>query len=212
MFSIKKRKMKLLIFDFDGTIVDTKALYYNAVYKNVKGFGYSYKDIDRVIDMGGNIRQVLRKLGLNPIVILFMKRKVMKDVLQELPKVKKCRDVDSIRNIKHEKILVTNSLKSAVYPLLKHFKLRKEFKKVYGFEDFIDKGKFLKEYIEKRKLDKNKVYYIGDRAADVKVARMAGCVSIVISGKCAWDSKKELLEKEPDFIIGSIKDLKEIIR
>ena len=84
--------MKLLIFDFDGTIVNTKALYYNAVYKNVKKFGYSYKDVDRVIDLGANIRQTLRKLGLNPFVTMFMKRKVMKDVLIDLPKVKKCRD------------------------------------------------------------------------------------------------------------------------
>ncbi|OGJ21881.1 hypothetical protein A3K73_06695 [Candidatus Pacearchaeota archaeon RBG_13_36_9] len=205
-------KMKLLIFDFDGTIVNTKALYYNAVYKNVKKFGYSYKDVDRVIDLGANIRQTLRKLGLNPFVTMFMKRKVMKDVLIDLPKVKKCRDVDSIRELRQEKILVTNSLKSAVYPLLKHFKLKKEFKEVYGFEDFIDKGKFLKEYIEKRKLDKNKVYYIGDRAADVRTARKAGCVSVVITGSCAWDSQKELLEQEPDFIIHSIKDLKKIVK
>ncbi len=204
--------MKLLIFDFDGTIVNTKALYYNAVYKNVKRFGYSYKDVDRVIDLGANIRQTLRKLGLNPLVTMFMKRRVMKDVLNELPKVKKCKDVDSIRELKQEKILVTNSLKSAVYPLLKHFNLKREFKRVYGFEDFIDKGKFLKEYIEKRKLDKNKVYYIGDRTADVRTARKAGCVSVIITGECAWDSKKELLKEEPDFIIGSIKDLKTIIR
>ena len=207
-----KREMKLLIFDFDGTIVNTKALYYNAVYKNVKRFGYSYKDVDKVIDMGGNLRQALRKLGLNPLITLFMKRKVMKDVINELGKVKKCKDVDSIRELRQEKILVTNSLKSAVYPLLRHFELKKEFKKVYGFEDFIDKGKFLKDYIEKRGLDKNKVYYIGDRAADVKVARKAGCVSVVITGECAWDSQKELLEQEPDFIIHSIKDLKKILK
>jgi len=207
-----KKEMKLLIFDFDGTIVNTKALYYAAVYKNVKRFGYSYKDVNKVIDLGANMRQTLRKLGLNPLVTIFLKRRVMKDVLQDLPKVKKCKDVDSIRELKQEKILVTNSLKSAVYPLLKHFKLKKEFNKVYGFEDFIDKGKFLKDYIEKRKLDKNEVYYIGDRAADVKTARIAGCVSVIITGECAWDSKKELLEQEPDFIIHSIKDLKKIIK
>jgi len=204
--------MKLLIFDFDGTIVDTKALYYNAIYKNVKRFGYSYGDIDRVIDLGANLRKTLRRLGLNVFVTAYMKRKVMKDVVKELKTVKKCKDVDSIKGLEGEKILVTNSLKSAVLPLLRHFKLKNEFREIYGFEDFVDKGKFLKSYIEKRNMDKNKVYYIGDRAADVEVARKAGCNSIVIIGKCAWDSKKEILRQHPDFIIHSIKDLKSIIR
>lgn len=204
--------MGLLIFDFDGTIADTKALYYNAIYKNVKRFGYSYKDIDRVIDLGANLRKTLRKLGLNMFITAYMKRKVMKDVVKELNTVEKCRDVDSIKEIEGEKILVTNSLKSAVLPLLRHFKLKNEFKEIYGFEDFVDKGKFIKDYMSKKGLNSEECYYIGDRAADVRVARKAGCNSVIIAGKCAWDSKKEIIEEEPDFIIHSIKDLKKIIR
>ncbi len=203
--------MKFLIFDFDGTIVDTKTLYYNAVYKNVKSFGYSYEDIDKVIDMGENLKSVLRRLGLKGLMILFMKRKIMKEVKKQLSTVHECKDVESIRGLKQEKILVTNSLKAAVLPLLKHFKLKKEFKEVYGFEDFSDKGRFLRDYIKERRLNPDECYYIGDRAADVKVAKKAKCNSVIITGKCAWDSATELIEQEPDYLIHSIKDLKEIL-
>lgn len=202
----------LLIFDFDGTIADTKALYYNAIYKNVKRFGYSYEDVDKVIDMGENLKKVLRRLGLKGLMIMVMKRKIMKDVLAELPNVHKCRDVESIKELEQEKILVTNSLKSAVLPLLNHFNLKKEFKEVYGFEDFADKGEFLKGYIKERKLNPKECFYMGDRASDVRVARKAGCNSVIITGNCAWDSAKEIIEENPDFLIHSIRDLKVVLK
>ncbi len=201
----------LLIFDFDGTIVDTKALYYNAVYKNVKKFGYTYEEVDKVIDMGENLKNVLRRLGLKGLMILIMKKKIMKEVKKQLLTVKECKDVESIKELREEKILVTNSLKTAVIPLLKQFKLKKEFKEIYGFEDFSDKGKFLKNYIKNKKLNPTSVYYIGDRAADVKAARKANCTSVIITGNCSWDSATEIIEQKPDYIIHSIKDLLEIL-
>ena len=47
-----KLKSKLLIFDFDGTIADTKALYYKAIYGVVRKFGHSYKDMDKKAGRG----------------------------------------------------------------------------------------------------------------------------------------------------------------
>lgn len=201
---------KILIFDFDGTIADTKALYYNAIYKNVKRFGYSYNDIRKVIDMGKNLRRTLRRLGLNILATAFMKRRIMRDIVKELPKVQKCEDVDYIKKIEGEKILVTNSLKEAVFPILKHFKLSREFKEIYGFEDFEEKSVFIKDYIKKRNLKKENCFYIGDRAADVKTAKDANCISVIISGKCSWDSKKDILKENPDFLLGSLRNLKKL--
>ena len=69
-----------------------------------------------------------------------------------LNKVKKCRDVDSIRNLKIRKILVTNSLKEFAIPILKHLKISDEFDEVYGADDFDDKKKFISSYLRKNKI------------------------------------------------------------
>jgi phosphoglycolate phosphatase len=204
--------MRLLIFDFDGTIADTKALYYNVIYNNVKRFGYSYEDVDKVIDLGENLRKTLKRIGLSWLLVGFMKRKIMKEVVSELKNVKKCKDVDSIKEIKTDKILVTNSLKPAVLPILNHFKLKREFKKIYGFEDFSDKAQFIKEYLKENKIKADDCYYIGDRAADVRTAREVGCKSIIIIGHCAWDSRKEIIEENPDIILSTLKDLKKLVQ
>jgi phosphoglycolate phosphatase len=201
---------KILIFDFDGTIADTKSIYYKATYEAVKKFGYSYKEVDDVIDLGINLKSVLRRLGLSFITTLFLHRKIMKNIHKYIDEVKKCKDADSIKDIKEYKILITNSLKEFVIPILRHFNLNC-FKEIYGAEDFGDKSEFIKEYLKKNMIKRKDCYYIGDRASDVIIAKKAGCNSIIISGKCAWDSRAEILKEKPDFIIGDIKDLNKII-
>ena len=202
---------KLLIFDFDGTIADTKSVYYRAIYEDVKKFGYSYKDVDKIVDLGLSLKNVLKKLGFSFLTSWFLHKKIVKNVKKQADKVKKCKDVDAIKGIKTKKILVTNSLKEFVFPILKHFRLRKDFREIYGAEDFSDKAEFIKDYLKQKEIKKENCYYIGDRAGDVKIAKKAGCRSVIISGKCAWDSRKEILEEEPDFILEDIKDLREIL-
>ena len=136
----------------------------------------------------------------------------MRDVLRHVNEVRKCKDAEHIINIKEKKILVSNSLSEFIIPVLKHLDIENEFSEVYGAEDFGDKGKFISDYIEKNKLDKNLVYYIGDRVADVKLAKNVGVKSIIVSGKCAWNSKQDLIKAQPDFIVGELDDIKEIIR
>lgn len=201
------KEKKLLIFDFDGTIADTKTIYYNAICKELKIFGYSYKEIDKIIDLGLSLKNVLKKLGFSFLTSWFLHKRIMKNVREYSNKVRKCKDADSIKGIKTEKILVSNSLKEFIMPIVRHFKLVGEFKEIYGCEDFTDKADLIREYIEKHGFKKENSYYIGDRTADVKTARKAECKSVIISGTCAWDSRKELLKEKPDFLVGSIKDL-----
>ncbi len=206
-----KIKSKLFIFDFDGTIADTKSLYYKAIYNELKFCGYSYKEIDKAIDLGMNLKKTLRNLGFSFLVSWFLQKRIMKNVKKDIWKVKKCKDVDLIKNIPGYKILVSNSLKEFIIPIIKHLKLNC-FKEIYGAEDFSDKAEFIKEYIKKKGIKKENCYYIGDRVADIKIAKKVGCVSIIISNKCAWDNRAEILKAGPDFIVNSFKDLRKITK
>ncbi len=203
-------KKKLFIFDFDGTIADTKALYYKALFTELKGSGHSPREIEKVIDFGISLEGVLRNLGLSFLTSWILHRRILRNIKKQAKNIKKCKDVDSIRNIKSDKILISNSLKEFILPIVRHFKLKKEFKGIYGCENFSDKPSFIREYMKKHKIKQENCYYIGDRAADVRVAREAGCKSIIIYGKCAWNSKKEIVKAHPDFILSSIRELKKI--
>jgi len=203
--------MTLLIFDFDGTIVDSKALYYGAMNKHLAEYGFTKRKIDKAIDIGLSVAETLRKMGFSSFLIWFLKRRIMKNVLLKVNEVKKCKDVDSIRKIPGRKILVSNSILEFVMPILKHLKLKNEFSEIYGAESFSDKAEFIRDYLKKRKVKAKDCYYVGDRASDVLIAREIKCRSIIISGKCAWDSRKEILAANPDYIIDDIKDIEKII-
>jgi phosphoglycolate phosphatase-like HAD superfamily hydrolase len=203
---------ELLIFDFDGTIVDSRTLYYNIIYDELKKYGFSYDEIVSFIDMGLNLSRTLEKIGLSFFKRIILGRKIMRNVRKDLNKVTKCKDVDCIKGLRKQKILMSNSSKKAILPILRYYKLKRCFKKIYGAEDFADKAKFIREYLKRKDIPGEKCYYIGDRIADVNVAKEARCNSIIVCGKCAWDSPKDLLEAEPDFIVSSIKDIKEIVQ
>lgn len=203
--------MSLLIFDFDGTIVDSKSVFYTAIENHLIGLGFSKNKIENTIDIGLSIGETLKKLGLSRFFAWLERREIMKDVLKKVQEIKKCRDVNSIRSIKARKILVSNSLDEFILPVLKHLKIKNEFSEIYGADDFSDKGKFIKNYIQKRNINAEECYYIGDRVADIRLARKLGIKSVIISGKCSWDSRKQLLREKPDFLLFDLKDLKDIL-
>ncbi len=204
--------MKLLIFDFDGTIADTKKVYYEEIYGSVKSFGIKRKDLDGVIKKGLNLRKTLRKFGLGFLERAIVRRKVQKRVMKHLKSVKRCYNVSKIKDLDCQKIVVSNSLKEFIFPVIKRLRLKNYFSEVYGAEDFDDKGEFISEYLERRQISGRDVIYIGDRVADIEVARKAGCYSLIVSGRCAWDSRKDVVQAKPDFIIYDFSSLKEVLR
>jgi phosphoglycolate phosphatase len=207
----KVNKAKFLVFDFDGTVVNTKALYYQVIYEELKKYGFSYKQTIEIIDLGLNLERTLDKLGFHRIKRIMLGRRIMKGVITHLKNVKECRDVDSIKKLNIKKIIVSNSSEKAIIPIIKHYKLKKYFDGIYGTEEFEDKAEFIEEYLRKNKIKKENCYYVGDRAADVDVAKKIKVNSVIICGNCAWDPKKDVLGAEPDYIVSSIRDLKKII-
>ncbi len=204
-------KPKLLIFDFDGTIVDSKQAYYHAINTHLQDYGFSKKQIDEAIGVGLSLSETLKNLGFSPFIRWIEKRRIMKQVLKHASTIKKCKDVNSIKSLKNYKILVTNSLREFAMPILKHLSLKKDFREIYTADNFDNKQEFISEYLKKRKISPKDVFYIGDRAADIKLAGKIGCKSVIIAGKCAWDSRTTLIKLKPDFLISDVADLKKIL-
>ena len=198
-----------LIFDFDGTIVDSKQVYYKALEKHLGHLGLNKKEADRAIDVGMSISETLKKVGISPLLRWYEKREIMRQVMKHVNEVKKCKDAEHIKNIKCKKILVSNSLKEFIIPVLKHLEI--EFDEIYGADDFKEKGDFIKNYLKINKINKKEVYYIGDRVADAKLAKNIGIKSIIVSGRCAWNSIKELLKAEPYYLVFELDNINDIL-
>ncbi len=201
----------LVIFDFDGTVVDSKNLTFNVLNKRLSKYGFSEKQIKEAIAIGLTLSNTLREMGLSKLLSFFVRRKIKKDVIKEYHKIKKCHDVEYIKKCKGKKIMISNSLKEFILPVLKHLKIKRYFEEIYGGESFNEKGDFIRKYLKKHKVNPKNCYYVGDRVVDVKVAEESECKSIIVSGKYAWDSRDKLLKAKPDYIVDDLKDVNEIV-
>lgn len=202
--------MRLLIFDLDGTVVDSKKAYYSAMMKELGSFGFSEKDVTKAIDRGLSLRKTLGHMGLNFLVRLYLHWRILKHVKNYVRYIGKCKNVSAIEKIPGKKILVTNSVDELAFRVMKHLKIKNYFSEIYGADDFSDKAEFIKKYLSKNGINAKDCYYIGDRVADVKVARESGCKSVIVSNKCSWDLRKDVLKAGPDFIIDNLGELNRI--
>ena len=203
--------IKLVIFDFDGTIVDSKTAYYSSIGNRLKPLGFSEKKIKETINFGLSLWDTLREFVPSVLFRWWIRREIMRGVLKEASTMRKCHDAEHIKEIHARKILVSNSLSEFVIPVLKHFKMRRVFNGVYCADNFDNKTKFISNYLKKHKIKSKECFYVGDRVADVELAKKVGCRSIIVYGKCSWNSKKELLKAKPDFIVPDLLLVKKIV-
>lgn len=202
---------KLIIFDFDGTIVDSKTAYYNSIMKHLNPMGFSRKRITEAIDLGLSLWETLGKFFPSVLYRWWIRRKIMRDVLKEAKTIRKCHDSEHIKDIKTKKILISNSLSEFVIPILKHFKMLRVFDKIYCADDFDNKARFIIDYLKRKKINPRECFYVGDRAADVALARRVKCKSIIVYGKCSWNTKKEIMKARPDFVVPDLILVKKIV-
>jgi phosphoglycolate phosphatase-like HAD superfamily hydrolase len=113
-----KKKRELIIFDFDGTIVDSKTVYYRAINKYLREFGFSRKKVNSVIELGFSMSGFLKELGFSRIYIWYIKKKIMKDVMNHVNEIKKCRDVNHIKNIKTGTINSLSEFETIIFFIL----------------------------------------------------------------------------------------------
>jgi phosphoglycolate phosphatase len=203
--------IKLVIFDFDGTIVDSKRVYFNSISRHLLPKGVKGNEINRVIALGLNLSETLKKFVPGFFSRWIVRRSIMKDVKGRINGVKKCHDIGMIKEIHHRRILVSNSLREFVNPVLRHLGIRKYFAEVHCTDEFPDKGKFIMTYLKLHGIRPNEVFYVGDRVSDVKLAKRFGLHNIIISGRCAWDPREEIVKSEPEFIVPDLRDVKIIV-
>ena len=204
-------KIKLLIFDFDGTLARSKTLYFDVIYHALEKGGYkiSRKQLREVL--GLRLEVLLPKLGINNAdKIKTLKNKINNAVLKKAGKLVACPNIDKLKHIlqKQRCVLITNSISKYTFPFLEKHKLK--FISVLGSDNFSTKQEAFKKLFKKFNLKPNEAVYIADRAQDVDVARDAGCKSLIISNACSWSSLAEIKRKEPDYLTNSLNELNKL--
>jgi len=214
-----KKKVDLIIFDFDGTLVNSQADIINSVNKMLLALGLPGKRPEEIAGfIGTGLKQlIIDVLGeasaskLKEAVKLYkdIYRKHMFDNTAMYPGV-----MEALEYFKDKKkIVISNKSKEFIELSLKKFKIEKFFIKVSGGDDDNCRKpsacpiiKVMKEF----KVKQSETIIVGDSFLDIQTGINAGIFTCGVT--CGIGKKEDILALKPDFVIDRISKLKDILQ
>ncbi len=205
--------IKLVIFDFDGTLADTRELMLRIIKKHLIAFEVSLtKDL---ITFFGNtpLDHYLRIVGLPSDLVKSVCVGIHDDFSKEYHKIKPCKNLMTIKDIKIKKVILTNNVTFFVEKTL-NFLNANFFDGVYGSDKFSPNNKawVIDKLRKKYGLSRDEIVYVGDKDIDVDVARAAGVYSTVVSNRSSWSPRKAVVLKRPDYLLTDLGKVSNVIR
>ncbi len=211
--------MSLIIFDYDGVLMNSRPSWAHAFKKTSEKYGFNYTYDEIVGHFGPKTEKVLEALIDGDEERLNEAKEFIDGLLKSeevLSKSKKDPDADEvIKSLKekgHTLVILTNGDRVFLEATLDYHNFNKSvFKEFLPAEREKDtKEEAIKDLMKKYNFSSDETYYIGDRGHDVEVAENAGCIGVILV-KYGWDSEENIKEQNPDEIIYSLKELLDIV-
>ncbi len=205
--------IKTIIFDFDGTIANTKAFAYQ-VYSNITNqYGikqFPEEEFDHLKTL--SLVDKFRVHDLSVFKLPKIARRVRKAISLVMHEIKPYEGMIELLNALNDAgiklfIVSSNSVKN-----IEVFTNQYEvdvFEKIYGRAKYLKKEKILKKLIKNYDLNLDETLYIGDETRDiVSCKRMDLPVASVTWG---FDDKEVLEAEKPDFLVENVENLKKLL-
>ncbi len=211
VFSFRERPgVKMIVFDFDGTLADTRELFLRIISRHLAKFNISMTK-NLIISFGNApLVDFISASGLQRDFVRSVSASINSDFLSEYEKIKPCRGLKSLSEINLKKVIVSNNITPFIEKTLEY--LRADFfEEVYGADKFTNKINAIKNLCKKYRVLPNEVVYVADKVIDVRIAREVGCYGVIVSNKTSWSTHSEIVEEKPDYMISSLGKLARVI-
>lgn len=205
--------MKYIVFDFDGTLVDSKALFVS-IYNDIaqkKGYRPMTPDIlESLRDI--SIPERCRLLKVPVYRIPFLVTAFLKMYKKGIASLKFNDGIEEMLEGLSQKgiqyaVISTNSKET----IEEFFRL----KNVTGFNDIFcsksifGKHKLLSSFLKSKKLSPADILYVGDEARDIEACKKAGVKIAWVSW--GYDSLQAVQNLKPDYIINRPAELSMLV-
>jgi len=210
-----KSNFKNLIFDFDGTLADTRSIYllaFNKIHARFDLPKINQKDWSRF--QSSSMKDICREYNIGPIKLLKIAQALNQEAglamakAEFYPNIKKV--LLKLKDSYRLGILSSNELANIEaffeekdLPLKKLFSFWRCEKNLFG------KDRVLKSLIKEYKLDPKTILYFGDQVRDVEACQRAGVQVAAVSWGFA--SEDLLASVQPNFLLNSPSEILDLL-
>lgn len=199
-----------LIFDFDGTLVDSfrcAVETFNFLAPTFRFRKIKLEELNHLKDLSS--KALIKHLQIPaykvPIVIHQARKQIHKKMQGLVPfyhihaVLKKLYDANISLGI-----LTSNSEKNVTF-WLEHHHMKQFFNFIAVESHYFGKKRALKKVLDQYKIDKHQAYYIGDETRDIEAANQSGIYSVAVTW--GFNSKKILSEYKPHYMAEKPEDI-----
>ncbi|MBQ9013289.1 MAG: HAD family hydrolase [Bacilli bacterium] len=205
--------IKLLVFDFDGTLANTVPHIVNCVLKCIEKFNLKKLTKEDVQKYNGAVlADAMKHLGATDEQLPEIKKYYADIFLEDMSDISMYDGVkETLLKLKQDGYILTlasNRGRNTVEPLLKYLDIDTIFTRVICENDVENKKPspdMVEIIMEEKGCNKNETLVIGDTKFDILMGKSAGCITCLISYDETIDSS--ILELKPDLIINNFRDL-----
>jgi phosphoglycolate phosphatase len=204
---------KVFIFDFDGTLADSRTTLVKIANELADEFGYDQVTEDEISRLSNlSSRDIILQSPIPAYKIPFLLRRVKKELNQHIANLKPFIGIkEALMNLKQQGFnlgIVTSNMEDNVLDFLKNNELESYFDFVYSANTLFGKNKTINKLIKKHELLIDEIVYVGDETRDIEAAKKSKIKVIAV----AWgfNSADILAQHQPDFLIDKPQQLSEV--
>jgi HAD superfamily hydrolase (TIGR01549 family) len=213
-----KKELKLLVFDLDGTLIDSQEGIVQGINFALKKVGLKEKSSEEISSyIGRGVDYLVQQsLGKGKDSLFEKTKTILDNYRQDYPD--NARLYPGVKDIleyfrNKTKVIITNREKEFALPALKVLRINGYFADIVGADDVecMKPSPCPLDYaVKKFKMNKEKTMMVGDMDVDVLAGKHAGILTCAVT--YGIGKKEDILKAGPDYIIDDISQLKTIIK
>ncbi len=201
---------QIVIFDFDGTIADTKECVISITNRLAPEFGFAPLDEKEIAHFQNlTAKEVIKQSRVRWWQLPFLMRRVRQELKAEIKNISPIKGIETVlETLKQNNcqlgIITSNSEDNASQFLRQHGLLHC-FNFIESSFHVFGKDKVIKRCLTQKNVSPERVTYVGDETRDIEAAKKSGVRSVAVTW--GFNTADALAKGEPDLLINDPREL-----
>ncbi len=196
--------LKVIVFDFDGTLADTYDAFIEIANSLSGEFGYKPVQEQEQENLKNlSAKDLIKQSQISVFKIPFVLKRLKSELTHKIKELEPIQDIPHcIKQLKRQGYslgIITSNAEENVVSFLANHELEQFFDFIYAGTTLFGKHKIIRKLLKEKQLLPHEVMYIGDETRDIHSAKKSHvkCVGVT----WGFNSGEALSKQNPDFLI-----------